>query len=116
MNKIIRAINSIIANQDIIINVASDGEDEYFFEYKGYIWSICQFVNDYLLYYYPNTKSVKELTNLEEPREYHDFVEYSAEDYKTREAVESFSNLYLMIKEKLYNVDKVLDDIIEEDF
>jgi len=39
-------------------------------------------------------------------------VTYNSESYKTKEAIESFRDLYKTVSEKLYDVDNVLDDII----
>ena len=42
------------------------------------------------------------------------YVKYDSAYIKTREATESFNELYQIIKEKLHGVDIVLDDIIAD--
>ena len=113
-SKIIQAVNSMIGNSDKITDVISMG-DEYFFKFKGYIWSIYIDGEEFYLNYYPKVDIIDELIKSENPRNYYSYVEYNTLDMKTREAVETFSNLHLIIKEKIYDVDKVLDDIIGSD-
>lgn len=125
MSKIISAINSMISNQDKISQV-SIRDGKYYFLYKNiYIWSIQLLNDDYILNYYTGEITIEELIN--EPNimimdvDYniscnYDYISYSANAFKVKEAIESFKNLYLIVQEKLYNIDKVLDDIIDEDF
>jgi hypothetical protein len=40
------------------------------------------------------------------------YVTYTTRVLGTREAVESFANLYTAVREKLYGVDKALDNIV----
>lgn len=115
MSKIVRAVNSMILNPSKISNV-SVVDEEYFFMYDGkYKWSIKHYVSDYLLYFFPEDETIDNLVKYIEskPSEYPDYVFYNSDDLKTREAAESFGELYLIVKEKLYGLDKILDDIIE---
>lgn len=115
MNKIILAINSMIQNSDKISNV-SVFDIEYFFEYKGYIWGILELKEDYILTYYPESTTVTNVINRIEFMHDINSISYNSDAFKNQEDIESFRDLYLIIKEKLYGLDKVLDDIIENDF
>lgn len=115
MNKIILAINSMIQNSDKISNV-SVLNNEYFFQYKGYIWGIFKLTENYILTYYPESRTVTNLINVIEFLDDIDRISYNSDAFKNQEDIESFRDLYLIIKEKLYGLDNVLDDIIENDF
>ena len=89
------------------------------------MWSIQLLNDDYILNYYTGEITIEDLIN--EPDimimdiDYniscnYDYISYSANAFKVKEAIESFKNLYLIVQEKLYNIDKVLDDIIDEGF
>ncbi|MCK4798267.1 MAG: hypothetical protein KAT05_12875 [Spirochaetes bacterium] len=113
MSKIVLAVNSMISNADKISDVSMNIENmEYFFKYDNkYVWGIILYENNYTLYFYPKIKDTRELDNMYEWDKV-DFITYKTEELKTREAIESFSELYLIIKEKHLNVDSVLNDII----
>ena len=115
MNKIILAINSMIQNSDKISDV-SVFDIEYFFEYKGYIWGILESKEDYILTYYPGSTTVTNVINRIEFTDDIDSISYNSDAFKNQEDIESFRDLYSTVKEKVYGVDKVLDDIIENDF
>ncbi len=115
MNKIILAINSMIQNSDKISDV-SVFNNEYFFEYKGYIWEIFKSKEDYILVYYPDISTVMDAMNLTKYSDDVASINYNSDAFKNQEDIESFRDLYLIIKEKVYGLDKVLDDIIENDF
>lgn len=104
----------MIENSEKISNIAKRGE-EFFFIYKGYIWSIIMTSSSAIfLTFYPRTKNVSELTEVSTPRKDRDFVVYSASEIKTKEAEESFNGLYSIIKEKFYGIDKMFNDIIND--
>lgn len=115
MNKIILAINSMIQNSDQISDI-SVSNNEYFFKYKGYIWGIFKSKEDYILIYYPEFSNVIDAINLTKYLDDVASINYNSDAFKNQEDIESFRDLYLIIKEKLYGLDKVLDDIIENDF
>ncbi|MEG0678092.1 MAG: hypothetical protein RR473_15775, partial [Comamonas sp.] len=114
MSKIVQAINAMIANSGQISSVtpAQHNNSEYFFLYKNkYTWSISRNSNsEHRLYFYPSAKSVGHLPNFDE----HDWenipmVAYSDTEIATKEAKASFSELYTIIKEKIYGISDVLD-------
>lgn len=114
MSKIVLAINSMISNEEKISDIHKDLMDsEILFKYSyKYVWGISKNEEDYSLYFYPESKDVNELKGVVDWSNV-PMVVYKTEDLKTREALESFRELYLIVQGKLHNVDRVLDDIIE---
>ncbi len=114
MSKIIRAVNVMIENSDKITNTRSGQgfqEDAYYFLYdKKYQWSIASTPDDFILRFYKS--SIGPLPSILAPSS--DTITYRASEFKTREAFETFSSLYLLIKEKSIGVDQVLENIIDE--
>lgn len=111
MSKIISAINSMIINENKISDVLKPN-NELFFKYDNkYIWGIVKTEQgNIILYFYPKNKDVKELvgTNWQNVP----MISYDSNDFKSREAQESFNELYTLIIEKQYNVNDALEDII----
>lgn len=116
MSKVVQAVNAMISNPDQISNVMRNGS-ELFFLYKGkYKWSVSK--NDkaeHYLFFYPGSEDIIHLANYDG----HDWegtpmVSYSDKDIGTKEAISSFSELYTLINERVYGVNKVLDDIISD--
>jgi hypothetical protein len=116
--KIIQVINSMISNKDKITGVLKNGK-EYFFLYdKKYKWSITKSSDEdvYYLHFYPaNDMTLLELSRFENWQNYDNFITYNSVDHKAIEAEESFKKLYLLVSEKLFDIDKIFDDIIGED-
>ncbi len=117
MSKIVAAINAMISRAENISNVIETSQ-MYFFLYKGiYKWSIRQMSSDYALYYYPEATDLSTIASAWGGNynwENIIYVIYSTEEYKSQEAVESFQELYKIVQEKLYGVDDVLKQIIED--
>ena len=117
MSKIVQAANVMISRKNLITDVTL-GENEVFFTYNGkYHWSIAQRDNEIFLWFYPRAESLAELVGRSHHQEWDgvEMVTYKASDIGTREAAETFSELYRVVKEKLFGVDDVLDDIIKDD-
>ena len=113
MSKIIQAINAMISNPAFITDV-HEHELEYFFLYKGkYKWSIKVAEDTINLWFYPGLQSLDELVHTRD-WQYIPMIHYSSKDIGTKEAKASLNELYNLVKEKLYSVDKVLDDIIAD--
>lgn len=111
MSKIVIAVNSMISHADQISNVEKS-EDEYYFLYNNkYKWSMREKDGNYFLYFYPGNETLDQLINTIDFNSI-DLVIYSTQDLKTREAEESFRELYLILKEKFFEVDSALEDII----
>lgn len=116
MSKIVQAVNAMISNSNLITDVIKNGE-ELFFLYKGkYKWSITKRdTEEYYLFYYPLDLHISEIAQLDSS-DWQDtpMVSYSSTDIGTREAIASFSELYNIIKERVFGVNQVLDDIISD--
>lgn len=117
MSKIIQAVNSIISNSNLIGKVLFGFNNELFFTYKNkYKWSIRrQEDGNYSLWFYPSEMSIEELATIQnEEWENVPLMHYSTKDLATKEAFASFEELYRIAKEKVFGMDKVLDDIIKD--
>ncbi|MGA0557424.1 hypothetical protein ACO2Q8_12280 [Larkinella sp. VNQ87] len=118
MHKIVAAVNSMIANPNLISTVIKsvDG-NELFFTYEDrFKWSVTKSdEGHYYLYYYPGNVSIQDLATIPEHKwtSSGDFITYSSKEIKTKEAYESFAELYQIVQGKLYGIDDVLDYIIK---
>jgi len=70
----------------------------------------------YMLIYYPQYSTVTDLINIIDYDDDIIRINYNSDGFKNQEDIESFRDLYLIVKEKVYGLDKVLDDIIENNF
>lgn len=116
MSRIIKAINAMILNVDKINKVISL-DDKYFFEYDNkYKWSIFRdHDGTYHLNYYPEKEQdIQDVVKLVNSKESINYVSYNTRGVASREAIDSFNNLYNIVKEKLLGMDEVLDDIIND--
>lgn len=115
MSKIVQAVNSMISNPNNITKVIQ-GNGEYFFTYKDqYKWSIRKGDDGHVIWFYPGEQSIEELASLENYQwDEINMVGYRDHEIGTREAKASFAELYTMIKERVFGVNKVLDDIISD--
>lgn len=122
MSKVISAANAMIANPKKIGPVLTGrGGNEIFFTYDGkYNWSMTNPKDNYFLFFYPASSNytLEQLASIEEPEEWDHLamVRYDAKELGTREAMQTFSELYTVIKEKVYGVNEALDDIIGDLF
>lgn len=127
MSKIIKAINAMISKPDEITNVMEKSEGatnffentEYYFLYKNkYKWSISkENEGNYFLHYYPGKQTLNELASYNSVvwQRFNNYLTYRTDDFGTKEALESFSELFSIIIDKLYRMDDVFDDIIDDD-
>jgi hypothetical protein len=117
MSKVVQAVNAMLSNPEKIDKVIENDEEYYFLYNKKYKWSIKDNVDKIFLYFYPTNVSFDYLATTH-PTEWASsikFVIYIDTDIGTREAKASFRDLLATIKEKLYGVDKLLDEIIDDD-
>jgi len=122
MIKIVRVVNAMLSHRDKITDVkesTSEAGSVYFFLYNGkYKWSISRTAGEgsYFLHFYPGPESLELLAScdVDEWAE-HDpaSVFYSTRSLKSKEANESFAELFKVIREKLYNVEEILDEILK---
>lgn len=116
MSKIVQAVNAMIENKDLLSSVIPSGKEIYFLYKQRHKWSMVQYEDGYhRLFFYPSNRSLEEIAAME-PEDWEHFSEmvvyYDKEG--AREAKESFADLYAVLKEKVYGMDKVLDEIIED--
>jgi len=117
MSKIIKALNSMVSNPEKITDVIQEDEGYFFLYDKKYVWGIYfDLENDtYEAYFYPGATETVGVVNSIRSEIYIDYINYESEILGARESHETFSELYRIVKEKLFGVDKVLDDIIGDD-
>ena len=122
MSKIVRAANAIISNSEKVSSVcrgqlsqANNIGEELFFLYDGkYRWSIrLDPDGECWLFFHPGNKDISTLAAITDWDD-RNTVGYSSTTLDTREAAQTFSELYRTVEEKLYGLDEVLDDIIEQ--
>lgn len=120
MDKIIQVINKMVENKAKINGVIKDltpqDRQEYYFMYDGFKWSVARLdenASTYSLYYYPDKSlSLDDISRVNWSN-YKEFMMYKSDDYKSQEATESFADLFLTVQNKLYDVDKIFDKILE---
>lgn len=113
--RIVEVVNSMISQKAKISHVIKSGDEMYFLFNKKYKWSIRKDTGgNYHLFFYPHeTYELKDLINAS--LEDDEYAVYSSLELKTREANESFADLYRILIEKLFKLDDVFNDIIESD-
>lgn len=113
--KIVQVVNAMIDRADLIGPVLINSNEHFFMFNKKHKWSIVKSSEKpghYNLHFYPQENmSIEELANCFQ-WEFVDFVTYKTEELKTQEAIESFSELYRVVSDKLYGLDEVFEDII----
>lgn len=116
--RIVQAINVMVSNPKLIGPVLRGQKGELFFMYKDqYKWSMRRDDEGaHWLYYYPGKETLQKLASYDESDwEGCEMVTYSDVQIGTREAKATFADLYSLLSEKVYGLDKVLDDIISDD-
>lgn len=115
--KIVPAVNAMIANPKAITSVmpGREGNEIFFLFMDKYKWSISK-ANDsgHNLFYYAMDTPLETLASWDDDvwHRVNEFVKYSSKEIGSREAIESFAELYRIVKEREYGIDDVLDDII----
>lgn len=111
--KIVQVMNAMISNPEKISNVLQNDGEYYFLYDKKHKWSIKSLGDNYTLFFYPtNTLSIEQLATNDDWVNFSEVVSYTSQEIKTREATESFSELYQIVSEKLYGLDDIFDEII----
>lgn len=116
MSKVVQAVNAMISNPNSISNVMKSGRELFFLYKDKYKWSINRREKgDYQLFFYPGGEELADLAHYEaQDWEGTAIVGYSDSEIGTKEATASFAELYTLIKERVYGVNEVLDDIISD--
>jgi hypothetical protein len=118
-NKIVAVINKMIETssliEDVVQGETEHNSEELFFSYgKKHKWSIVRRSNgEFGFWYYPGSSySTKELAQI--PHfEGIPLVYYSDADFKAPEATESIAELYRIVQEKKYGIDKLFEEILK---
>lgn len=109
-----KAVDAMVNSEELITDVKAL-QESLFFKYNGrYVWSIQRELGDYYLIYYVNHNEVKAVIDAIKymPNDPGPYISYSSKDYKSTEDGDNFGELYKIVKEKLYNIDTVLESII----
>jgi hypothetical protein len=117
MSKIIQVVNIMISNSEKISNVLTSNNSEFYFVYNNkYKWSIVKNSDETIrLFLYPDeNKTLEELAYDTDFSFYNKIITYSSVEYKSKEATESFNELYNIISSKVLGADNILDDILNE--
>lgn len=122
---IVMAANAMIENVKKITDVADmNTKDSFVFLYDDkFVWGIRAFANnEYVLTVYPGYRNINDLlrdfksssfqSGATFEKEAIQSVEYSSRKINTKEGYDTFSELYHIIREKRYNVDQILEEII----
>ena len=117
MSKVVQAVNAMITNSKDISNVIKSGNELYFLYNKKYKWSMAAKDGEYHLWFYPGSNTLESLIFQLENGDIDNIsmVHYIDADIGTKEARASFADLYMVLSEKIYGIDEVLDDIISGD-
>ncbi|EPN52706.1 hypothetical protein RYA99_24295 [Pseudomonas syringae pv. actinidifoliorum] len=118
MSKIVIAANAMIANKSRISDVLpGDNDNEVFFLFdRKYKWSAIKRADEhYALFYYPGRQTIESLAGMrgEEWAEFSHMVSYNSKDIGTKESLDTFRDLYMLVNGMKYGMEQVLDDIIE---
>jgi hypothetical protein len=111
--KIIQVLNTMISNQNEISNVLKGEFDIYYFVYKEkYKWAINKSPKseNYFVYFFPRSEAIEDVVHADWT--ILDYIAYSTEDLKTKEALETFRELHQIVVSKVYGIDEMFDDII----
>ena len=116
MTKIVQVANAMISNSNKISNVLKNNKEYFFLYNKKYKWSISKSEDeDYFLHFYPiDTMTIEELSVLNDWTYFNQFVTYTTKDIKTLESVETFRELYQIVSDKIFGLDEIFDEIINE--
>ena len=115
MSKIVRAANAMIMNSgkiDSVIENSHREKDLYFLYDQKHKWSVWMDSDDgeYWLYYYPGGENINDIASGAPSVA----VSYSTKKMNDRESIQTFAELFRVIEEKYYGLDKVLNEIIDQ--
>jgi hypothetical protein len=118
VSKIVSAVNAMVLSQEKIKPVLLGISGEYFFMYDGkYKWSMKKDSDgEVWLWYYPGALTLEQLSGIDgDEWDRVSMVIYRTSEIPGREAMQSFNELFSILKEKVYGMDEVLKDIIGDD-
>lgn len=118
MSKIIQVINSMILNKKLIDVKVTDNINYYFTyneNYKWCIWRYHQGSGINLTFYPIGAEVTMEVlyNDIQFDNNTIQKITYTSDDYKNKEAIETFQDLYKIIQEKALGVDGIFDDLLK---
>ena len=114
MAKIVEVANAMISNKNKITHVLKSSNEYYFIYNNKYKWSISEAQTHFYLHFYPTQMSLEELTTITDWSNFSEMVTYSTLELKTTEAIETFRELYQIVSERVFGLDEIFDEIINE--
>lgn len=118
MAKIVEVANAMISNQQRISNVQRNGNEYYFLYNNKFKWSISfnKEKDEYFLFFYITDETIDQLAKIVvwEAMDGIEIVTFSTEDLKVQEAKETFRELYQIVSAKMYGLDDIFNEIINE--
>lgn len=113
--KIVQVINAMITNYGKITNVIRRDKEFFFLYNDKYKWSIAKNENDVIfLHIYPGDEmTLEELSNFQEWGQLN-YITFNSTDLKTKEADESFNELYQIVSSKLLGLEDIFEDILSD--
>lgn len=115
MSKIVQAVNAMIVGAHLISDVQIVGKEIFFVYNVTHKWSIEKREDGFHLWYYPGGEHIDELVERAVIGLGFDGVKmmhYFDKELGSKEAKDSFSELYTTVSEKAYGMDSILDEII----
>lgn len=115
--KIVSAANAMIATRDRITDAipGANGSEIFFLYDHKHKWSISKNGNgEFTLFYYPGSQTIREMASWPDEAwyEFGQMIRYSTKEIGTKEAKETFAELYRVVTENLFGINGVLDEII----
>ncbi len=115
MAKIKEAIQVMVDHADKITSILEDeNEREFYFKYNDkYTWSITASPSesDFTVYYYPGGESPQEVrVHWDEVKS----IRFTTIDESDPEILATFRALYSIVRNRLYDIDGILDAIITD--
>ncbi|WP_333865572.1 hypothetical protein [Sphingobacterium sp.] len=115
MEKIQAVIQSLVNNPNKISQVERSSDELYFLVDQKYKFSIIKSDGEdiyYLHFYSDNSMSIEQLIRGVDWSNYHEYVTFNSRELNE---FELFDNLYKKVKNKLFNIDSVFDEILKVD-
>jgi hypothetical protein len=111
-DKFLSVIETMIANPGDIVDITRSG-GEYYFGFRGYVWSVLRGQDSYSVYFYPKWQGkVAELPPTLDYGGDVDMISYHDTDFFDPSGNNLFSNLYRTVQQKQMGVDEAFDQIL----
>ncbi|MRX70289.1 hypothetical protein SAMN06265349_101709 [Flavobacterium resistens] len=121
--KIVLVLNTIIAQREKISNVIPEENEFYFLYDNKYKWSIKKILGDwddeFIVDFFPDAKNEiipDTIDQIASNRKWGikvNYARYSTKEIGTKEAYETFKDLYDILFNVVYGIDDIFNDIID---